>query len=65
VDEVTVEMKYPHGPCEFARGVTTFNPAPVVELCRKPGIARRGITWAEVIACDECYGNWLNRTRDE
>lgn len=53
------------GPCEFAIGVTTFNPAPVVELCRKPGVARKGITWAEVIACDECYHNWLNRTRDE
>ena len=46
------------GPCEFATGATRFNPAPVVELCRRPGVSRRGITWCEVIACDECYARW-------
>jgi hypothetical protein len=46
------------GPCEFTRGAVTFNPAPVVQLCGQPGVARRGITWCEVIACDECYDCW-------
>lgn len=66
---VRVTSDWTVGPCEFSSGAVTFNPAPVVALCGKPGRARRGITWAEVYACDECYSRWLNhpsraRTRD-
>lgn len=49
------------GSCEFATGIATFNPAPVVELCGRPGKARRGIMWCEVYACDECYTRWTSR----
>lgn len=51
------------GTCEFAAGAISFNPAPVVELCGKPGRARRGITWVEAYACDECYARWLASPR--
>jgi hypothetical protein len=58
-------VKQLRGPCEFSSGEVKFDShKPTVALCGKPGTARRGVMWCEVIACDECYGNWLNRTRD-
>jgi hypothetical protein len=60
---VRIQTDWTRGPCEFSTGTVTFNPAPVVELCRRPGTARRGIMWCEVYACDECYARWLARPR--
>lgn len=51
------------GPCEFSTGVVSLRShMPTVELCGKPGRARRGIMWCEVYACDGCYARWLDRS---
>lgn len=62
---MSIQNDWTRGPCEFSTGVVTFNPAPVVELCRRSGTVRKGVMWCEVYACDECYTRWLSRTRED
>lgn len=53
------------GPCEFSTGTVSFRShKPTVELCGRPGTARRGIMWCDVYACDECYARWLDRDEE-
>lgn len=57
---VRIKRDWTVGPCEFGTGEVTFNPAPRVHLCGKPGKARDDVTWIEMYACDECYDRWKN-----
>lgn len=55
------------GPCELSTGweAEFRTHKPTVRLCGRPGVARRGMMWCEVYACDDCYARWLGKGERE